>query len=135
MEYHRHQQHFMSLAPVIAQEKEYLRNLVNRIVALRPHLLLVQRNISGLAEANVATAYNVKPAVLEAVSRCAQTDIISSIDMLALKPVHVGRSAGFDTKTHVYPDLPGNKKKKSYIYISGCPPDLGCNIVLCGADR
>ncbi|KAI9768688.1 MAG: 1-phosphatidylinositol-3-phosphate 5-kinase [Geoglossum simile] len=137
IEYHRHQQHFMSLEPVIAQEKEFLQNMVNRIVALRPQLLLVQRNISGLAlqylaEANVATAYNVKPSVLEAVSRCAQADIVSSIDILTLKSIRVGKCASFDLKTYVHKDIPG--RKKTYVYFSGCPKELGCTIVLRGAD-
>ena len=126
----------MSLEPVIAQEKEFLKNMINRIASLRPHVLLVQSHISGLAlqylaEANIAVAYNVKQSVIEAVSRCAQTEIISSIDMVALKPVHVGKSAGFDVKTYVHNDIPG--KKKTYIYISGCPKELGCTIVLRGA--
>ncbi|RDW73303.1 hypothetical protein BP6252_07210 [Coleophoma cylindrospora] len=137
IEYQRHQHHFMSLEPVIAQEKEFLRNMVNRIASLRPQLLLVQKHISGLAlqylaEANIAVAYNVKQSVIEAVSRCAQTEIISSIDMVALKPVHIGKSAGFDVKTYVHNDIPG--KKKTYIYLSGCPKELGCTIALRGAN-
>ncbi|PMD33709.1 1-phosphatidylinositol-3-phosphate 5-kinase-like protein FAB1 [Hyaloscypha variabilis F] len=137
IEYQRHQHHFMSLEPVIAQEKEFLRNMVNRIASLRPQLLLVQKHISGLAlqylaEANIAVAYNVKQSVIEAVSRFARTEIISSIDMVALKPVHVGKSGGFDVKTYVHNDIPG--KKKTYIYLSGCPKDLGCTIALRGAN-
>jgi 1-phosphatidylinositol-3-phosphate 5-kinase len=136
IEYQRHHQQFMSLEPVIAQEKDFLKNMVNRIASLRPHLVLVQKHISGLAlqylaEANIAVAYNVKQSVIEAVSRCAQTEIISSIDMVALKPVHVGKSAGFDVKTYVHSDIPG--RKKTCIYISGCPKELGCTIVLRGA--
>ena len=137
IEYQRHQHHFMSLEPVIAQEKEFLRNMVNRIASLRPQLLLVQKHISGLAlqylaEANITVAYNVKQSVIEAVSRCAQTEIISSIDMVALKPVHIGKSAGFDVKTYVHNDIPG--RKKTYIYLSGCPKELGCTIALRGAN-
>ena len=137
IEYQRHQQHFMTLDTVIAQEKDFLRNMVNRIASLRPQLLLVQKHISGLAlqylaEANIAVAYNVKQSVIEAVSRCAQTEIISSIDMVALKPVHIGKSAGFEVKTYVHSDIPG--KKKTYIYLSGCPRDLGCTIALRGAN-
>jgi len=69
IEYQRHQTSFMSLEPVIAQEKEFLRNMVNRIASLRPQLLLVQKHISGLAlqylaEANIAVIYNVKPSVI-----------------------------------------------------------------------
>ncbi|KAI9872400.1 MAG: 1-phosphatidylinositol-3-phosphate 5-kinase, partial [Watsoniomyces obsoletus] len=36
LEYSRHEQHFMSLDPVIRQEREYLQNLVGRIAALKP---------------------------------------------------------------------------------------------------
>jgi 1-phosphatidylinositol-3-phosphate 5-kinase len=137
IEYQRHQQHFMSLEPVIAQEKEFLRNMVNRIASLRPQLLLVQKQVSGLAlqyleEAGIAVAYNVKQSVIEAVSRFAQTEVISSIDMVALRPVHIGKCAGFDVKTYVHNDIPG--KKKTYIYLSGCPKDLGCTISLRGAN-
>lgn len=137
IEYSRHHNHFMSLEPVIAQEKEFLRNMVNRIASLRPQLLLVQKHVSGLAlqyleEANIAVVSNVKQSVIEAASRFAQTEIISSIDMVVLNPVHIGKSAGFDVKTYVHKDIPG--RKKSYIYLSGCPKELGCTIALRGAD-
>ena len=135
LEYSRREEHFMSLEPVIRQEKEYLQNLVRRIEALRPHLLLVQRNVSGLAlryleKANIATAYNVKPSVLEAISRCAQTRIITSVDRLAIKPAQAGRCESFYLKTYKY-----NGRKKTYMYLSGCPKELGCTITLRGADE
>ncbi|TDZ66150.1 1-phosphatidylinositol 3-phosphate 5-kinase fab1 [Colletotrichum trifolii] len=134
IEYQRHQQHFMSLQPVIEQEKEFLRIVVNRIINLRPQLLLCEKSVSGVAlqylsEANIAVAYNVKPSVIEAVSRCAETDIISSLDMLALQ-VQIGRSGGFEVKTYVNKNYPG--KKKTYIFLSGCSEKLGCTIALRG---
>lgn len=134
IEYARHQQHFMSLEPVIRQEREFLENLVNRIAALRPNLLLVEKGVSGLAlelleKANIATAYNVKPSVLEAVSRCTQTRIITSMDKLVTTPVQTGHCGSVDLKTYVH-----NGRRKTYMYISGCPRDLGCTIVLRGAD-
>lgn len=133
LEYARREQHFMSLEPVIRQEREFLQNLVNRIAALRPQLLLVQRNVSGLAlefleQANIATAYNIKPSVLEAVARCSQTRIISSIDKLSIKPAHAGTCASFYVKTYIQ-----GRRKKTYMYLSGCPKELGCTIVLRGA--
>ena len=132
LEYARHQQHFMSLEPVIRQEREFLQNLVNRIAALRPQLLLVERNVSGLAlefleQANIATAYNVKASVLEAVARCCQTRIISSIDKLAIKPAQAGKCASFYLKTYV-----NEGRKKTYMFLSGCAKELGCTIVLRG---
>lgn len=135
LEYARHQQHFMSLEPVIRQEREYLENLISRIAALNPQLLLVQRNVSGLAlelleKADIATAYNVKASVLEAVSRCSQTRIISSADKLAIKPAHAGTCSNFYLKTYVH-----RGRKKTYTFVSGCAKELGCTIVLRGAEN
>ena len=136
LEYQRHQQHFMSLQPVIKEEKEFLRVVVQRIIHLRPQVLLAEKSISGVAlqllsDANISVAYNVKHTVIEAVSRCAETSIISSVDMLAL-PVTIGKCSGFEVRTFVNNDYPG--RKKSYIFLSGCRPDLGCTISLRGAD-
>ena len=133
LEYARHEPHFMSLEPVIRQEREFLQNLVNRIAALKPNILLVERNVSGLAlefleKANIATAYNVKASVLEAVSRCAQTRIIHSIDQLAIKPAQSGTCASFYLKTYVH-----KGRRKTYMFLSGCAKELGCTIVLRGA--
>ncbi|PGH32752.1 1-phosphatidylinositol-3-phosphate 5-kinase [[Emmonsia] crescens] len=135
LEYARQQQHFMSLEPVIRQEREFLENLVNRISSLNPNLLLVEKNVSGLAlqlleKANIATAYNVKPSVIEAVSRCTQTRIITSMDRLATNPSYPGQCGSFDLKTYVH-----KNRKKTYMYISGCPKELGCTIVLRGAEN
>lgn len=134
IEYARHQAHFMSLEPVIAQEREYLRNLVSRIAALQPHVLLVQRNVSGLAlefleKEGIAVAYNVKSTVLNAVARCTGLRMISSVDKLAMDPSHLGYCESFDVKTYVH-----NSMRKTYIFLSGCQKELGCTIVLRGAE-
>ncbi|KAI1926556.1 Mitochondrial distribution and morphology protein 12 [Ophidiomyces ophidiicola] len=133
LEYARQQQHFMSLEPVIRQEREFLENLVGRISALRPNVLLVEKNVSGLAlqlleKAGIATVYNVKASVIEAVSRCTQTRVMTSMDKLVAAPAYPGQCGGFDVKTYV-----NSGRKKTYMYISGCPKELGCTIVLRGA--
>ena len=135
IEYARHQTHFMSLEPIIAQEREYLRNLVSRIAALKPHVLLVQRNVSGLAlefleREGIAVVYNVKAAVLHAVARCTQSRMISSVDKLAIDPSQLGQCGSFDVKTYLHKNI-----RKSYIFLSGCQKDLGCTIVLRGAEN
>lgn len=134
LEYARQQQHFMSLEPVIRQEREFLENLVSRISALNPSLLLVESNVSGLAlglleKAGIAVAYNVKPSVIEAVSRCTQTRIVTSMDKLLTTILHNDCSS-FDVKTYVH-----GGRRKTYMYISGCPKELGCTIVLRGSDE
>ncbi|KAL4891766.1 hypothetical protein BDV59DRAFT_181704 [Aspergillus ambiguus] len=134
LEYARHQQQFMSLEPLIRQEREFLENLVSRIAALKPNLLLVEKNVSGLAlelleKAKIATVLNVKSSVLEAVSRCTQTKIITSMDKLVTTPV-TSECGSFDVKTYV-----SNGRKKTYMYLSGCRKELGCTIVLRGSDN
>ncbi|KAK8132508.1 phosphatidylinositol-4-phosphate 5-Kinase [Apiospora kogelbergensis] len=138
IEYRRHAQHFLSLQPVIDEEKEFLRRIVDRLLALRPQLILAEKSVSGLAlqylaEANVAVAYNVKPSVLSAVARCLDTPIISSIDMLSLPTgrLGVGKAASFEVKTFVNEDIPG--RKKTYVFLAGSQEQLGCTIALRGA--
>lgn len=135
LEYARHEQHFMSLDPVIRQEREYLQNLVGRIAALKPDLLLAQKNVSGLAlelldKANIATIFNVKSSVLDAVSRCTQSRVVQSMDKLSAPSGQIGTCESFEVKTFV-----SDGRKKTYVYFSGCPPSLGCTIALRGADR
>jgi 1-phosphatidylinositol-3-phosphate 5-kinase len=135
IEYQRHQQQFMSLEPVIAQEKEFLRIVVQRIAQLKPQVLLAEKTISGLAlqylsDANIAVAFNVKRSVIAAVARCTETKIIESFDMLEAQ---VGRCSAFEVRTFVNNDYPG--RKKSYIFLSGCRPELGCTITLRGASN
>lgn len=134
IEYARHEAHFMSLDPVIAQEQEYLTNLVNRIAALRPQVLLVQKHVSGLAirmleRAGITVAYNIKESVLAAVARVTRTVMIKSVDKLGIDPMHLGQCESFEVKTYVSESI-----RKTYIYLSGCEPELGCTIVLRGAD-
>jgi 1-phosphatidylinositol-3-phosphate 5-kinase len=134
IEYARHNHHFMSLEPVIAQEREYLRNLVGRIITLKPEIILVQRNVSGLAlnmlqEAGITVVYNIKESVLAAVARMTRTVLIKSMDKLSIDPTQLGQCSNFDVKTYVNGPI-----RKTYIWISGCRPDLGCTIVLRGAE-
>lgn len=134
LEYARHEQHFMSLDPVIRQEREYLENLVGRIATLKPDVLLAQRNVSGLAlelleKARITTIFNVKSSVLDAVSRCTQARVAHSMDKLTQQG-SLGSCDSFEIKTFV-----ADGRKKTYVYLSGCPPQLGCTVVLRGADR
>ncbi|KAF7552450.1 hypothetical protein G7Z17_g4324 [Cylindrodendrum hubeiense] len=44
----------------------------------------------------------------------------------------VGRCSAFEVRTFVNNDYPG--RKKSYIFLSGCTPELGCTITMRGAN-
>ena len=137
VEYHHHgEMQLMSLDPMISQGKEYIRNLVSRIVSHKPTVLVIGNSVSGVAldyllEANVSTLYNVKPSVIEALSRCCEADIISSIDKLSSNPA-LGNCGLFSVRTSIHSLIPG--EKKTLVYLNGCPSELGCTIVLRGAD-
>ena len=136
VEYHHSEMQLMSLDPMIAQGKEYIHNLVMRIVSHKPTVLVIGNTVSGIAldyllEYGVATLYNVKPSVIEALSRCCEADIISSIDKLSSNP-ELGSCAQFSVRTSVHDLIPGHKK--TLVYLNGCPQELGCTVVLRGAD-
>ncbi|CAG8493947.1 5650_t:CDS:2 [Diversispora eburnea] len=135
LEYHRIENQLMSLEPVIAQEEQHLRNLVNRISAFAPNLVLVEKTVARkalqfLLEKKIAVAINVKPSVIEAVARCARADIIPSID-IALAP-NLGECGAFSVKTFVHQLIPG--RRKTYLFFENCPKKLGCTIVIRGGD-
>lgn len=136
LEYQRIENQFMSLEPVMAQEREYLKRLVARIVDQRPHIVLVERSVSRLAleyllKAHVTVARNVKASVIEAVARCTQADIIPSLDKLAWE-ARLGRCGSFRIRTYEHELIPN--RRKTYMFFDHCQRELGCTIVLRGAD-
>jgi 1-phosphatidylinositol-3-phosphate 5-kinase len=136
VEYHYNEMQLMSFDPMIAQGKEYIHNLVMRIVSHKPSVLVVGNSVSGIAldlllEYGIATLINVKPSVIEALSRCCEADIISSIDKLSSNP-EVGTCGQFSVRTSVHDMIPG--QRKTLVYVNGCPEELGCTVVLRGAD-
>jgi len=134
LEYQRADHHYMQLDPVFAQEPEYLRALVARIAALRPNLVLVERNIPRLAlhylvERGIAAARHIKPEAITAVSRATQATVMSSMDQLVLQP-NLGRCKKFRVQTFVHELIP--EGRKSFMRFEGCQRELGCTILLRG---
>ncbi|KAG8834793.1 1-phosphatidylinositol-3-phosphate 5-kinase, partial [Serendipita sp. 399] len=135
-DYHRVEGQFVAFDPLVAQEDEYLKNLVLRVGALRPHILLVEKTVSRRAldylhHANIAVARNVKNSAIQHVARMTQGDIISSMDRLAMDP-KLGHCTKCKIQTYEHPLIPG--KRKTYMRFEGCNRDLGCTIILRGGD-
>lgn len=133
LEYMKTEQHFMSLEPVLAQEKEYLNKLVGRIVALNPDVVFVGASVSGLAlklldEAGIAVASNMKPQVIERIARMTEADIVISMDKLALN-LKLGTCDSLDVKTFAYKNV-----TKTLMFLTGCDHRLGCTILIRGGD-
>ncbi|KAF9941422.1 1-phosphatidylinositol-3-phosphate 5-kinase [Modicella reniformis] len=137
LEYQRLENHFMSLEPIVSQEMKYLEHLVTRIVALNPGIIVVEKTVSRLAlelllKYNVAIAYNVKPEVIEAISRSTGADAIKSMDQLVKEP-RLGTCGLFEIKTFVHELIPN--KRKSYMFFQHCPGHHFCSLVLRGGSQ
>lgn len=134
LEYMKTEQHFMSLEPVLAQEKEYLNKLVGRIVALNPDVVFVGASVSGLAlklldDAGIAVAPNMKPQVIERIARMTQADIVISMDKLALN-LKLGTCQALDVKTYAFKNV-----TKTFMFLTGCNHAFGCTILIRGGDE
>jgi 1-phosphatidylinositol-3-phosphate 5-kinase len=117
LEYQRVENEFISLGVLLAQEKEHLKNLVCRVVALNPDIVLVEKAVSRLAlefllEAGITVAYGVKSSVMETIARCTMADIISGIDQLTLDP-KLGTCKNFRLQTYHHEDIPDIRKTYS----------------------
>ena len=136
LEFHRVEGQYMPFGQIVRQEKEYLNNLVARIAALRPHVVLVERSVSrlaldALAKHNIAVARSVKMSAITTIARMTQGDVFSSMDKLALEP-RMGHCGRYRLQTFDHPLIPN--RRKTYMRFEGCSPDMGCTIILRGAD-
>lgn len=141
LDYYRVDNQFMSLEPLISQEKEYLKNLINGILELKPHIVLVANNVSRIAQelfldAGISVAANVKFSVIRSISRSTGAEIVSSLDKITLRPdARLGTCSEFVIKTYISPlidSISGNRK--TIMLFDGCPKDRGCTVILRGGN-
>ncbi|KAI5754029.1 hypothetical protein M8J77_005179 [Diaphorina citri] len=131
--YQRVEGKLLSLEPVIMQETEYLRNVVARISALKPDIVLVQRNVARLAQESlqqlgITLVLNVKTTVLERIARCTRADLVYSVDVL-LNQIHLGTCSRFSVKKL-------SDSNKTLMFFEGCAfPHKGSTVILRGASR
>eukprot|EP00842_Homolaphlyctis_polyrhiza_P002663 jgi/Hompol1/3398/HPOL_003222-RA len=136
LEYQRVENQFVSLETLVAQEEDHIKNLVARVMTLKPDIVLVQKTVSRIAlelllKAGVIVVYDVKPSALVNIARFTTADIIYSIDKLSLNP-SLGSCERFSFKTFVNAHIPG--MRKTFMFFEGCPEQYGCSVVLRGAD-
>lgn len=83
--YERVEGKYISMETLLLQEKEYLRNVVGRILNLKPNVVLVQKGVAGIAQDmlrnhGVTLVLDVKSSVMDRLARCMQCDIVTSIE-------------------------------------------------------
>ncbi|XP_061042927.1 1-phosphatidylinositol 3-phosphate 5-kinase isoform X4 [Eubalaena glacialis] len=129
---YREETKFTCIDPIVLQEREFLKNYVQRIVDVRPTLVLVEKTVSRIAqdmllEHGITLVINVKSQVLERISRMTQGDLVMSMDQLLTKP-HLGTCHKFYMQMFQLP----NEQTKTLMFFEGCPQHLGCTIKLRG---
>uniref|UniRef100_A0A8D3E4Z4 1-phosphatidylinositol 3-phosphate 5-kinase n=1 Tax=Scophthalmus maximus TaxID=52904 RepID=A0A8D3E4Z4_SCOMX len=132
---YREETKFTCIDPIVLQEREFLKNYVQRIVDVRPNLVLVEKTVSRIAqdmllEHGITLVINVKPQVLDRVSRMTQGDLVMSMDQLLTKP-----RLGTCHKFYMQPFTLANDEAKTLMFFEGCSPHLGCSIKLRGASE
>ncbi|XP_030285069.1 1-phosphatidylinositol 3-phosphate 5-kinase isoform X5 [Sparus aurata] len=132
---YREETKFTCIDPIVLQEREFLKNYVQRIVDVRPNLVLVEKTVSRIAqdmllEHGITLVINVKPQVLDRVSRMTQGDLVMSMDQLLTKP-----RLGTCHKFYMQPFTLANNEVKTLMFFEGCLPHLGCSIKLRGASE
>ncbi|XP_054915825.1 1-phosphatidylinositol 3-phosphate 5-kinase isoform X5 [Poeciliopsis prolifica] len=130
---YREETKFTCIEPIVLQEREFLKNYVQRIVDVRPNLVLVEKTVSRIAqdmllEHGITLVINVKSQVLDRVSHMTQGDLVMSMDQLLTKP-----RLGTCHKFYMQPFSLPNNESKTLMFFDGCPPHLGCSIKLRGA--
>ncbi|KAM9851258.1 1-phosphatidylinositol 3-phosphate 5-kinase [Aulostomus maculatus] len=132
---YREETKFTCIDPIVLQEREFLKNYVQRIVDVRPNLVLVEKTVSRIAqdmllEHGITLVINVKPQVLDRVSQMTQGDLVMSMDQLLTKP-----RLGTCHKFYMQPFTLANNDFKTLMFFEGCAPHLGCSVKLRGASE
>ncbi|KAJ1507751.1 1-phosphatidylinositol-3-phosphate 5-kinase [Coelomomyces lativittatus] len=125
LEYHRIEHELMSLNPVLAQERQHLEHLCNRLVQLNPNLVLVHGTVSRLAleylfsQYGISVAYSVNMSDMVRIAHCLHTDIVTSIDQLMT--TRLGQCARFQGHLYRYKDT-----CVPWMQFEGCQEPSGC---------
>jgi len=155
IEFQRTDARLSTMDTLIEQEDRYISILVDKIMFLRPDLILVGKAVSRkaqelLCEHNVAVVQNIKAEQLERISRVTGALTLPSTDHMIQ---HYGEEclgtcgrflikAIRDDPEHQLVYSQANRVLKNsiargatHIYLDGCPPELGCTVILRGAER
>lgn len=134
-DFQRRENQFSSFDTLHLQENKYLQNLVDKVKAFRPKIILVQKSVSRLAledlyNLNIVVVVNMKQTVMERVARCTQGEILTSLDQLFFD-VRLGTCGNFYLRNFTLE----TGVKKTLMYFDNCDPKLGCVLTLQGSSN
>lgn len=130
--YQRVEGRYVTIETLLLQEREYLTNVVGRIRSLNPNIILVHKNVSGIAQEmlrkfKITLVVDVKLSVLKRLSRCLQCDVVSSIDS------NIGRpKLGVCEKFHIQMYANSIGMLKTLMFVETPSNPRGCSVLLRG---
>ena len=154
IEFHRTDTKLSSMDTLIEQEDKYMEILVEKIMSLRPEIILVGKAVARkaqelLCEHQIVVMQNVKPQLLERLSRMTGAMLLPSTDHMIQQfgEECLGTCQTFwlqvvqDDPERLSAEHPSRILKtrilrgSTYAYFQGCPAERGCSIRLRGENR
>ncbi|KAL4175640.1 hypothetical protein KRP22_000603 [Phytophthora ramorum] len=154
-----------SLDTLLEQEKSYMAILVDKISALEPDVIFVEKNVSRyaqelLCERRISIVLNAKSEMLRRIARHTGAEVLTSVDHVdkANPSKVIGRCRSFVVKSiAVVPDeglspakkslhalagvfmkapaVPSRLRTDTYLYLDGCDPLNGCTVLITGPSK
>ena len=154
IEFQRTDTKLSSMDTLIEQEDKYMEILVEKIMSLRPEIILVGKAVARkaqelLCEHQIVVMQNVKPQLLERLSRMTGAMLLPSTDHMIQQfgEECLGTCQTFwlqvvqDDPERLSAEHPSRILKtrilrgSTYAYFQGCPAERGCSIRLRGENR
>ncbi|CAA0824501.1 Putative 1-phosphatidylinositol-3-phosphate 5-kinase FAB1C [Striga hermonthica] len=142
LEYQRVPNQLASFETLLQQENDHLKNIVSKIEAHRPNVLLVEKSVSSFAlehllAKEISLVLNVKRPLLERIARCSGASITPSIEHLSTTRLGHCELFRLEKVPEVHEPMNQFNKKpsKTLMFFEGCPRRLGCTVVLRGSFR
>lgn len=154
IEFQRTDTRLSSMDTLIEQEDKYMEILVEKIMSLKPDLILVGKAVARRAQEllcghNVVVMQNVKHQLLERIGRMTGAMMLPSTDHMIQQYGEecLGTCGRFwlrqvqDDPERLQQLRPQRilqlriSRGSTYAHLQGCPSELGCTIILRGANR
>ncbi|CDW54736.1 Putative FYVE finger-containing phosphoinositide kinase [Trichuris trichiura] len=129
IEYERTKGKFCSIDAIIMQESYHLRQVVHKVLAHQPDILIVEDSVASTAQelfsqSGLTVLHNVKRSAIQRIARCTRCDVVHSVEFKS----RMGRCGLFRTEQVTLLD----GSTKMLCRFEDCPPQLGCTILLSG---
>ncbi|CAN1317714.1 Putative 1-phosphatidylinositol-3-phosphate 5-kinase FAB1C [Linum perenne] len=140
LEYRSVTNQLASFNTLVQEENDHLKMIISKIEALRPNVLLVEKNVSPYAQEYLLTKEislvpNVKKPLMERIARCTGALISPSIDTIST--TRLGNCELFRVERfleeHELANQFNKKPTKTLMFFEGCPRRLGCTVLLRGS--